>query len=632
MQQRRPVPGSDRTRRTPRSARPQLEPLEDRCLLDAAGLAWVRQFNQKDVAYMAATLAGNASGVYSIYSTPGTPGYHSYTPGTLYLRKSGLDGTQLWTHAIDSTGEITPSAIAVGPDGIYVAGGFAHPVPNSSPLYGVLVRRYDLAGNLLWSHEYGTSGTAYGVAVAGGAVYVVGGNAHGFLGQPAVGGNDNNDAFLLKLDTQGTVTWVREFGIKDSTLAAAGVAVQGGAAYVLTQSSGPELTPDMSVVAVTRFAADGSRTWATSVMQAGWIGDLSFHDAPEIHSLVAGPDGVYTAVNYLQLQPPLAAASGPRVVHLDLAGHVTWVRAFVPDRFYGIASAGDGVYVYGSTPGLPNAAGAGKRDGFVRKLDPVGNGQGYVQFGTPADDKATALTTAGGQVYVVGMLNETLPDESGYGDPLIAQVAPVSPDATWVQSLYGNLLGRPGDVAGVANWVTALGRGTSRQAVVAAFTASREYAVHVVNAVFTEYLHRSADAGGLAAGLGYLASPGGTEEGLRAQVLASPEYYQRNGGTAAGVVQALYKDVLLRAGDAAGVAAWTSALQHGTPVLSLARALINSTERHTWLTLVVFQNLLGRQPDPTGLAGWVHALDTGTTPLTFFNATLVSPEYVAHTR
>src|SRR5215469_7773448 len=55
--------------------------------------------------------------------------------------------------------------VSLTSDGVYTVGGIDIPLPGpSSPGSNAFVRKYDLTGNVLWTHQFSSSyGTAYGV-------------------------------------------------------------------------------------------------------------------------------------------------------------------------------------------------------------------------------------------------------------------------------------------------------------------------------------------------------------------------------------------------------------------------------------------------------------------------------------
>ena len=109
--------------------------------------------------------------------------------------------------------------------------------------------------------------------------------------------------------------------------------------------------------------------------------------------------------------PDMAGASDAYVRKYDPAGSELWTRQFgtsVPDDGNGVAVDGGGnAYVVGHTNGtLPGQTSAGANDAYVRKYDSAGSELWTRQFGTSSnqDDAYAVAVDGGGNAYVVGTL------------------------------------------------------------------------------------------------------------------------------------------------------------------------------------------------------------------------------------
>ncbi|HEV3006827.1 MAG TPA: DUF4214 domain-containing protein, partial [Pirellulales bacterium] len=135
---------------------------------------------------------------------------------------------------------------------------------------------------------------------------------------------------------------------------------------------------------------------------------------------------------------------------------------------------------------------------------------------------------ADGLAYWVGKLQAGMTDEqleaAFAGAPEFYQHAGGS-DAGWVRAMYGDILGRDADAAGLAFWTSQLAHGGDRSAVVLGFAASPEREGRRVSDDYFTDLGRSADA----AGQDYWVNAfenGMHNEDVIAGFLASDEYYQ----------------------------------------------------------------------------------------------------------
>src|SRR5262249_33274041 len=149
-----------------------------------------------------------------------------------------------------------------------------------------------------------------------------------------------------------------------------------------------------------------------------------------------------------------------------------------------------------------------------------------------------------------------------------------------VQGLYGSLLSRPVDPAGLSSWVAFLGRG-------------------------------------------------GTSEGLQAMLLGSDEYFRRNGSNNTALVQALYRDVLQRLPDDGGARFWNQILINGAPRSSVAGAILGSLESDRLEVDSLYRQYLRRGADSAGLMTFTGALQSGVANELVLAVLAGSDEYLA---
>jgi hypothetical protein len=115
----------------------------------------------------------------------------------------------------------------------------------------------------------------------------------------------------------------------------------------------------------------------------------------------------------------------------------------------------------------------------------------------------------------------------------------------FVDQLYRDLLHRAPDPA-AAGWVAALDAGADREDIVDGILDSEEGIRNQINDLYIRFLDRPADEVGLAGWANFLRDDH-TNLDLAAQLIASDEYYQsQGGGTDVGFLNAVYEDVLCR--------------------------------------------------------------------------------------
>jgi hypothetical protein len=205
---------------------------------------------------------------------------------------------------------------------------------------------------------------------------------------------------------------------------------------------------------------------------------------------------------------------------------------------------------------------------------------------------------------------------------------PPDSNGDFVGDLYVRLLGRTAEPTGLAFWVSQLAGGVSRDAVALGIANSVEAQGLVVENLYLHLLHRPSDPQGKAAFMALLAA-GGTEAQVKADIYASPEYYQTRGGqTNDGFLDALYHDELYRAIDSQGQTIFGEALAMGNSSRrAVALDVIESPEGQQVLVRRDYGTNLFRTVDPTGLTFWTGQLQKGQTEADVLAGILSSDEF-----
>jgi hypothetical protein len=177
----------------------------------------------------------------------------------------------------------------------------------------------------------------------------------------------------------------------------------------------------------------------------------------------------------------------------------------------------------------------------------------------------------------------------------------------FVDAVYRDFLGRAPDGGGRSYWVGRLAAGLPRGQFAAEIARSPEWLGRVVTLLYHLALERPPDGAGLAHWRSRLAA-GTPVADLAATLLGSDEADTLGGGTPEGYVDRVYRRVLGRPADSAGLADWSGALRRGAPRTLVAGALFQSTEHRTTRVVNLYAALLHRSPEPGGRAYWVDAL------------------------
>lgn len=238
-------------------------------------LLWTRQFGSGGFDEVIA-LAVNASGIFLLGQTDGAFPDFTFAGGIydLFVRKYDAAGNLLWTRQFGTDGNELAGAVVADAGGIYVSGGTSgrFPEQNSPAGYDAFVRRYDNAGSIVWTRQFAATRDVLGKGLAsdGSALFVVG-NVFGTLPGQAGGGGADEDAFVRKMDLNGNPVWTRQFGSQgaDFALGAAtgygGLFIAGSTPRILLSSE--PLKGDLDAL-VTRMST-GSPT--TPVLYSGTV-------------------------------------------------------------------------------------------------------------------------------------------------------------------------------------------------------------------------------------------------------------------------------------------------------------------------------------------------------------------------
>jgi hypothetical protein len=132
---------------------------------------------------------------------------------------------------------------------------------------------------------------------------------------------------------------------------------------------------------------------------------------------VSSGDVYATGVSAGSLETGLITRTAPFLAKWSSSGELRWSKSWgstAADEGHALALDDKGnLYVAGVTTGDLAATNAGDYDGFVSKLDASGNVLWSAQWGTTAEDWATAVAVdSGGNVYTTGRTSEMLPGQS----------------------------------------------------------------------------------------------------------------------------------------------------------------------------------------------------------------------------
>jgi hypothetical protein len=293
---------------------------------------WTRQFGTSGYDEAAGVAVGPDGSVYVAGFTEeelaGGGGSAGHFDG--FLRKYSASGAVTWTRQFGTVKGDYPYAVAVGADGnVYVVGDTGLRVDEGGDGdFDAFVRQYDSDGTAGWTDTFGgdTFDGAFGVAVGSdGSVYVVGWADDALAGG---GGHQGGfDAYVRKYDSAGAVQWTRQFGTSEFD-SAGGVAVgSDGGVYVAGSTSArspvgaaPQATAMRTSPSSTQTATNSGRANSAPASR------------DSARAVAVGADGtIYVTGSTSGALPGGGGHAGKSDVFLrayDAAGTVKWTRQF----------------------------------------------------------------------------------------------------------------------------------------------------------------------------------------------------------------------------------------------------------------------------------------------------------------
>ena len=385
----------------------------------AQSIDWTRQLGSTEYDVAWGVVATDTDVYIDGFTTGELPGQTSVGGYDGFLTRIDAAGNEVWTIQFGTARDDVVVALGMDATGLYVTGQTFGKFPGQTKLGGGdgFVQKYDLDGNEVWTTQFGTDSGDFpsNVVADAGGVYVVGSTAGAFPGEVNRG---SDDIFLTRFDpTDGAKDWTDQFGSRRSDI---GYANAVGTAGVFVNGFTEGRLPGQddrggTDAFVGLYATDGTRTWlrqfGTGHFDAGY-------------GIVADDTGVYVSGETRGALGGLRyRGNGDAYVRKfsPVDGSTTWTREFGSGKYdasYGVAVFGDEVYPVGSTAGsLPGQSSeGGGSDAFVEALDAAdGSSLWILQFGTRRWDDGNWAWAVSGAVYMSGITAGRMPGETHAG-------------------------------------------------------------------------------------------------------------------------------------------------------------------------------------------------------------------------
>jgi hypothetical protein len=204
---------------------------------------WTRQFGSAERDEPDGVSVDHDGNVLIVGTTLGAlPGYVNAGQYDAFLCKYDGAGNALWTRQFGTKGVDYGSGVATDTSGSVIVSGSAwYALPGQVNVggYDAYARKYDASGAEIWTRQFGTKSFEYagGVAVNDvGDVIVAGSTGGAFPGY--VKGGGEADTFVRKYDEAGNEVWTQQFGSNDTSSGAAVCTDTNGHIFVAGQTIG----------------------------------------------------------------------------------------------------------------------------------------------------------------------------------------------------------------------------------------------------------------------------------------------------------------------------------------------------------------------------------------------------------
>ncbi len=400
-------------------------------LASAQAIEWTRQFGTPGFD-VARAIAVSDTAVYVFGFTEGALPGQTYAggPDDVFLRKYDLAGNEVWTRQFGTSGDDISGGGRIGLDdtGVYVVGDTdgAFPGQTNAGSSDLFVRKYDFDGNEIWTRQFGTPGFDFadGIVAGRGGIYVAGSVDGALPGQTHAG---SFDAFVRKYDPDGNEVWTHQFGSSGSEdLHSVAVDPSSGSIYAAgSVTTLPDFAGDSDALVV-KYDLAGNQIWSRQ------FGTIGFFDHGSGIAVSPGRQGGVYVTGYTLGTLPGQTSAGGRDVFVrkyDAGGDKIWTRQFGTPKSdggesMGAAADGTGVYVASNVGGaLPGQTSAGSADAFVRQYDRDGNELLTIQFGSAGPDRAQGIAVDDASIYVSGRVGGALPGQTyaGFQDAFVVK-------------------------------------------------------------------------------------------------------------------------------------------------------------------------------------------------------------------
>lgn len=343
---------------------------------------WWRTWGGSEGDYAGSITVGGTS----LYVVGRTQSYDANWADALVL-KYDLNGNLLWNRTWNGGDHSQNHADSIALDGtsLYAAGGTDSFDSNGNDYSedDALLLKYDTNGNLLWYKTWGGSGNEVATSIVVGSTNIyIAGYTESF-------GAGKNDAFLLKYTLNGDLGWYKTWGGSNDDKASS-LKLDGTNIYVcgFTESYGA----GGSDAFIQKYDQDGNQIWYKT-----WGGS----DYDGASSLAVSNAKIYITGTTGYTESAGAGLPDVFLQEYDSDGNLLWTKTWGgSDHDYATSMAIDNTHIY--ITGLTYSYGAGRFDSFILKFDLNGDLIWDRTWGGEESDEASSLAIDTSNIYMAG--------------------------------------------------------------------------------------------------------------------------------------------------------------------------------------------------------------------------------------
>jgi len=318
----------------------------------------------------------------------------------VYILKLDRDGNILWSKTYGGSNDDGARSIIQTSDGGYIVAGVTASFGNGQD--DAYILKLDSNGNLLWYKVYGGSynDTAISIQQTIDGGYILAGYTESF-------GNGKRDVYILKLDNNGNLQWYKTYGGSNDDVAFSIQQTKDGGYIVagVTSSFGSEGF-DFYIL---KLDNNGNLLWQKTY--GGSYYDIAY-------SIQQTNDGGYIVAG---ITTPSMIDLDVYILKLDSNGNLLWYKTYggrYNDIAISIQQTNDGGYIIA---GITSSFGNGQDDAYIIKLDNNGNLLWYKTYGGGDDDGAYSIQQTNDGGYIIAGYTESY---AGNSDVYIIKLAP----------------------------------------------------------------------------------------------------------------------------------------------------------------------------------------------------------------